>query len=112
MADIATAIISGSFAVASSLGSVWLKDYLEQRRQVRVSQPAPSDRTAARSPPAIYGAAVPGSRLRPLFIALIGFAASAASDLLRSGFSNKPWYGSEMVACCILLLVVLFSIFH
>jgi hypothetical protein len=52
MADVATAIISGSFAIAGTLGSVWLKDYLERRRQVQVSQSARAHTTAAPSPPA------------------------------------------------------------
>ena len=97
MADITTAIISGSFAVAGCFGSVLLRAYLERRGQGRVSQPAPSDRTA---------------RLRPLFIAFIGFAAGIASCLLAPMFFPQPFYGVEMVLFCILLLVVLFAIIH
>jgi hypothetical protein len=39
MADLSTAIVSGTFAVVGSLGSVWLKDYLERNRQRVAAQP-------------------------------------------------------------------------
>jgi hypothetical protein len=114
MADIATAIISGSFAVAGSLGSVWLKDYLERRSRIRTAQPAPSDRIPAVPPhPATSVVAVtpvPGFRLRPLFIALIGFAVGAVpySLLPMPRLLVRP----KIVALGILCVVVLFLIIH
>jgi len=110
MADIATAIISGSFAVVGSLGSVWLKDYLERQRQVQVSQPDVVERRVSAPVGAPAAAAVTGSRLRPLFIAIIGFAVGVIT-FLPSMFPSHADAG-VMGSLGILLVVVLFSIIH
>jgi hypothetical protein len=124
MADIATLIISGSLAVVGCFGAVWLKAYLQRRGQGRVSQLTPSDRTAVSSythgpfftgeslPPApLYADEGPRSRLRPLFIALIGFAAGIASCLLAPLFSPKS-SDIEMLLFGVLLLLVLLAVIH
>ena len=101
MPDVATAIISGSFAIAGTLGSVWLKDYLERRRQVQASQPARVHTMAAPTPPAPTAAAFPDSPLRPLFITGIGFVVGTVSSLHLIG---------PLILFDIMLLVVLFLI--
>ena len=102
MADVATAIISGSFAIAGTLGSVWLKDYLERRRQVQVSQPARVHTMAAPTPPAPTAAAFPDSPLRPLLVTGIGFVVGTVSSSLH--------LIGPLILFDMMLLVVLFLI--
>lgn len=111
MADIATAIISGTFAIAGSLGSVWLKDYLERRRQAHPTTAS----TGPGGPPAPPASAMPPRSAvalpRPLGVALGGFALGAAAAALRN-VSHAVTDLGELAATAILALVVIVSIVH
>jgi hypothetical protein len=116
MADITTAIVSGTFALAGSLGSVWLKDYLEQRRQARLPpvNTAPSRPSAPAAPRPVPTQALPraASRLRPLMIALFGFGVGAVSSFVRPMFP-PPTHPEAIASLVVLGLAVLsFVAYH
>ena len=111
MADIATAVISGTFAVFSSFGSVWLKDHLEQRRQSPSSRSGALDATPSSTVVILPDAPTVGSRLRPLFVTLFGFVVGIVSSFIYPMFTG-PSHPEAMVSFGLLALAVLSSIAH
>lgn len=106
MADIATALVSGTFTVVASLGSVWLKDYLERRRQAPSPPKGPPGAGAPPRPSAPPAPLRAGSRLRPLVVALSGFVVGAVSSFVRPMFPG-PAHPEAIASLVILGLIVL-----
>jgi hypothetical protein len=131
MADMTTAIISGTFAIAGSLGSVWLKDYLERNRQrapaatPSAPAPAPPSGAAASVPVASAAQGIPGaeatrmgterdrptSKRRPLYVAAAGFALGIISSLARPYFAGQS-HPEAMTALALLIFGVLAAIVY
>lgn len=87
--SILQSLISGAFALATALGSVWLKHHLEQPRPAAEPSSASSPKSAA--------SRRTFSVLRPALLLLVGFAAGA---ILRA-------YKSNTAGVVFLVLVVL-----
>jgi hypothetical protein len=77
---IVTSLISGIFALATSLGSVWLKHHLEQSGPPPVAPPVPQQRVPGRQSL---------SALRPVFVLVISFAAGAVYSKFKSTGSQE-----------------------
>lgn len=133
MADVSTTIISGVFTVAGSLASIWLKDYLERRKEARPAtapQPAPAAAPGPASspvgtevpetgpvpsqaptlPPVARAASAPGWR-RPVLIALTGFLIGVVSSFVRPMLSG-PMHPEAIGSLMLLILIALFGVAH
>ena len=83
-----TAVISGLFSLATALGSVWLKHYLEQHH----TPPAASPRQATAEDRTRVQGARGLSYSRPLVILFSGFVIGVLSRALRSAISGPVHY--------------------
>ena len=112
MADVATTIISGAFAIAGSLSSILLKDYLERKRQVPAA-PAPSSTSFPPAPISRVSLARPGSKFRAIYYSVGGFVLGAISSYIRPHVIHKGAVHPEAIASLVILIVfVLVGIVH
>ncbi len=111
MADIATAIISGTFAIAGSLGSVWLKDRLERTRQVTPSASPPLVTQPISPDPALLRSSRRSSGRRPFYIALAGLAVGAVSSFLQNR-SQGPSHPEAIASLVLLAIVTILAILY
>jgi hypothetical protein len=112
MADVATTIISGAFAVAGSMGSIWLKDYLERKRQVPAAA-VPSSAPFPPAPASQVSTARPGSNFRAIYYSVGGFVVGAVSSYIRPHVIHKAGTHPEaIVSLVIMIVVVLVGIVH
>ncbi|MDZ7780745.1 MAG: hypothetical protein U5R14_12550 [Gemmatimonadota bacterium] len=118
--SVAVAVISGMFSVASSLGAVFLKDYLERERRRPPKDVAP-DRTPAAGqtpepePPA--GAAprlVPAARswARPAVIVLGSIVFGMATRAARPMFTGPTHYESLTALALLVLMSAGLAVHH
>ena len=115
--NVLVALISGMFSVASALGAVFLKDYLDTRRlrlvdaQLEKPQPKPSPEQSHPSAPLDR---VTGGKAwtRPVVIVVGSFLFGMATRAARPLFTGTTHYESLAALVLLILLSLGLSIYH
>jgi len=116
--NVLVALISGMFSVASALGAVFLKDYLDTRRlrlaNSRPEQPQPSPAPEQTSHPTAPSERATGGRswTRPVIIVAGSFLFGMATRAARPLFTGPTHYESLAALVLLILLSLGLSIYH
>ena len=99
-----TSLISGAFSLATALGAVWLKHYLETRPQPSAPARAPEAAAQTPRPQSARKHSLASLLIRACVVIVVGFALGAISRVARDWFTGPIHY--EAVASLFVLVLI------
>ena len=99
-----TSLISGAFSLATALGAVWLKHYLESRPQPSAPARAPEATPEIPRPQPASQPSLASLLIRACVVIVVGFALGAMSRVARDWFTGSIHY--EAIASLFVLVLL------